>query len=72
MIVPGMFVCIRFLISVCVESFAHIECYSNCLRRNRHFVEPFLLRSYLMVSVFVCPWSVCEVVLVPYVDAWLR
>ena len=42
MIVPGMFVCSSFLISVyvhCVESFAHIECYSDCSRRGSHLVE---------------------------------
>ena len=42
MIVPGMFVCVSFLISVCVycvESFAHIECYSDCSRRGSHLVE---------------------------------
>ena len=37
MIVPGMFVCSSSLISVCVyvycvESFAHIECYSDSSR----------------------------------------
>ena len=25
----------------CVESFAHIECYSDCSRRRSHLVEPF-------------------------------
>ena len=25
----------------CVESFAHIECYSDCSRRGSHLVEPF-------------------------------
>ena len=25
---------------ICVESFAHIECYSDCSRRKSHFVEP--------------------------------
>ena len=41
-IVSGMFVCSSFLISVCncVESFAHIECYSDCSRRGNHLVEP--------------------------------
>ena len=37
-------VCSSFLISVyvyCVESFAHIECYSDCSRRGSHLVEPF-------------------------------
>ena len=24
----------------CVESFAHIECYSDCSRRESHLVEP--------------------------------
>ena len=44
MIVPGMFVCGRFLISVyvyCVESFAHIECYSDCSRRGAIWLDPF-------------------------------
>ena len=42
-IVPGMLVCSSFLISVyvyCVESFAHIECYSDCSERGSHLVEP--------------------------------
>ena len=25
----------------CVESFAHIECYSDCSRKGSHLVEPF-------------------------------
>ena len=25
----------------CVESFAYIECYSDCSRRGSHLVEPF-------------------------------
>ena len=25
----------------CVESFAHIECYSDCSHRGSHLVEPF-------------------------------
>ena len=25
----------------CVESFAHIECYSDCSRRGSHLVESF-------------------------------
>ena len=25
----------------CVESFAHIECYSDCSRMGSHLVEPF-------------------------------
>ena len=32
----------------CVESFAHIECYSDCLRRGSHLVEPF---GYGVISV---------------------
>ena len=24
----------------CVKSFAHIECYSDCLRRGSHLIEP--------------------------------
>ena len=44
MIVPGMIDCSRFLINVCmfiVESFAHIEFYSDCSRRGSHLNEPF-------------------------------
>ena len=44
MIVPVMFVCSSFLISVyvyCVENFAHIECYSDWSRKGSHLVEPF-------------------------------
>ena len=45
MIVPGMFVCSSFLISVCifycVESFAHIECYSDCSRRGAIWLNSF-------------------------------
>ena len=44
MIVHGMVVCSRFLISVCMfivsKSFAHIECYSDCWDRGSHLVEP--------------------------------
>ena len=25
----------------CVESFAHIECYSDCSRRGSHLLNPF-------------------------------
>ena len=51
------FVCSSFLISMCVhvycvESFAHIECYSDCSRRGGgHLLE--LLRYYLMCVVVV-------------------
>ena len=45
MIVPAMLVCSSFLIDkcvyvYCVESFAHIECYSDCSRMGSHLVEP--------------------------------
>ena len=44
MIVPRMLVCSSFLISVCMfivcMFIAHIECYSDCSRMRRHFVEP--------------------------------
>ena len=56
MIVPGMFVCSSFLISVyvyCVESFAHIECYSDCSRRGSHLVEPFCVCSAVTVECCV-------------------
>ena len=39
----GMLVCNSFLISVyvyCVESFAHIKCYSDCSYRGSHLVKP--------------------------------
>ena len=32
----------------CVESFAHIECYSDCSRRGSHLVEPL---CYVLFSV---------------------
>ena len=37
----------------CVESFAHIECYSDCSRRGSHLVEPFCygVRCYLVCVV---------------------
>ena len=43
--VPGMLFCSSFLINVCtvyvycVESFAHIEYYSDCSHRGSHLVE---------------------------------
>ena len=47
MIVPGVFVC---------SSFAHIECYSDCLRRGSHLVNPFATVLF----------SVCSAVTVEY------
>ena len=50
----------------CIESFAHIECYSDCLRRGSHLVEPLwhsvMWYKLLMTSAISCPlWSsVCE------------
>ena len=43
MVLPGIMVYSSFMISVyvyCVESFGHIECYSDCSRRESHLVEP--------------------------------
>ena len=67
MIVPGMFVCSSFLISVCmyvycVESFTHIECYSDCSHRGSHLVES------LRYGVF---FSVCSAVTVEYCVLYL-
>ena len=46
MIVPEMFVCSSFLISVCMfivskESFVHIECYSDFSLREAIWLNPF-------------------------------
>ena len=35
----------------CVESFAHIECYSDCSRRVSHLFERPLRRCYLICVV---------------------
>ena len=54
MIVPGILVCSSFVISMyvyCVESFAHIECYSDCSRRGSHLVEPFVTVLFTVCSV---------------------
>ena len=48
MIVPGMFVCSSFIISVCNvyvysdESFAHIECYTDYSRRGAIWLNPLV------------------------------
>ena len=34
----------------CVESSAHIECYSDCLRRGSHLVEPLCYGVISMCS----------------------
>ena len=36
----------------CVESFAHIECYSDRSRRGRHLVDPFV------TVLFTVEWCV--------------
>ena len=65
MIVPVILVCSSFLISVyvyCVESFAHIEGYSDSSRRWSHLVEPFatvLFNVCSVVTVECCVWYVC-------------
>ena len=60
-----------FVYVYCVESFAHIECYSDCSRRGSHLVEPFCYGVILCVYFrhcrvlcFVpvlcgCVWYVC-------------
>ena len=30
----------KYVYVYCLESFAHIECYSDCSRRESHLVEP--------------------------------
>ena len=40
----------------CVESFAHIECYSDCSRRGSHLVEPL---CYGVVTVECCVLYPC-------------
>ena len=34
----------------CVESFAHIECYSDCSCRGSHLVEPFATMLFSVCS----------------------
>ena len=52
MIVPGMLACSKLsdmcVYVYCVESFAHIECYSDCSRRGLFGLTP-LLRCLLCV-----------------------
>ena len=45
----------------CVESYAHIEYYSDCLRRGSHLVEPFATVLF----------SVCSAVTVECCVAWV-
>ena len=65
MIVPGMLVCGSFLISVyvyCVESFAHIECYSDCSRRGAIWLNPFVTVLFTLcnsVTVECCVLYPC-------------
>ena len=61
MIVPGMFVCSSFLISVCVycvESFVHIECYSDCSRRGAIWLNPFATVLFSVCSAVIIEFSV--------------
>ena len=56
MIVSGMLVCSSFLIIncvyvFCVESFAHIECYSDCSLRGSHLVAPLFMVAILLLNV---------------------
>ena len=71
MIVPGMFGCSSFLISVCntvyvycVESFAHIECYSGCSRRGatwmNHLPTTVPLSVYSAVTAECCVLHPCR------------
>ena len=53
MIVPGMFVCSSFLlVYVCLlcESFAHIECYSDCSCRGSLWLNPFVTVLFSLCS----------------------
>ena len=38
----------------CVESFAHIGCYSDCSRRGSHLVDPFATVLFSVCSVVFC------------------
>ena len=52
MIVPGILVCSSFLISVCiygVESFAHIEYYSDYSCRVSHLAEVELSQTAVQI-----------------------
>ena len=35
-----VYVCVHPVAVYCVESFAHIECHSDCSRRGSHLVKP--------------------------------
>ena len=64
---PGMYhLSDKCVIVYCVESFAHIECYSDCSRWGSHLVEPlcygvvcFVLCRYCRVLCFVSVLSGC-------------
>ena len=56
MIVPGILVCISFLISVCVycvKSFAHIECYVRAIWLNPFATVLFNVCSAVTVECYV-------------------
>ena len=53
MIVPGMWVCSSFLISVyvyCVERFAHIVCYSDVRAVGAIWLKPFATVLFTVCS----------------------
>ena len=58
MIVPGMFVCSNFLISVwdvyCVERFSHFKCFSDYSRRGAIWMTPFGTVLFDMCSTVIC------------------
>ena len=43
----------------CVESFAHIECYSDCSRRGSPLVEPFAMVLFSVATVEYCVLYPC-------------
>ena len=54
-IVPGILVCISFLLSVCMfivskVLFANVECYSDCSRRVAIWLNPFATVLFNMCS----------------------
>ena len=56
MILPGILVCRQLsdkcVYVYCVESFAHIECHSDCSRRGSHFlVETFATVLFTVCSI---------------------
>ena len=51
----------------CVESFAHIECYSDCSRRGAIWLNPFVTVLFTVcsaITVVLClyPWCVGDLV----------